>query len=247
MIAATVLAYTDAEQKWIEGARAYVTNDALAAEQAYIGGLISTNSAYCAELDDILVVKPPLYVLHSVKCATTVPRTYAAAITKYAESKPAMVKAATEGTQVHLLKAADRVEWYVEYHSSYLTGKNALKSFKAAVGECLGKLIDRTLRRQGKSVVTRPDGTSPVKEYAERISAALDAPRFTGLNDILAEMGIRARFDVSHLGTADQANALMEEIMDGEKELNGQAEFIITTALGVAAYNQFVERYNGGK
>ena len=233
----------------VAAARAYVTNEAVSAVGFYPFHYY-TNAAHYAELDVILAAKPPLVVL----CVTSTnrlaryPRTFAAALEAYAATKPHLVRFARQHGVFAMrafrrLPPAEQAAICVE---KPIFDTDKLKMFRTQVGRALGKLIVPTLRKQGKAVTTGPDGRSPVKEYAERISAALDAPRFAGLQDILDEMGVDATVDLSYFPSEEKVAAMRDAVLAGTRPLSGKKRFVLSVCLGTAAYNAFVEAYNGG-
>ena len=233
----------------LAAARAYVTNDAVSAV-GYAAFHHYTNAALYAEMDAVLAAKPPLFVLCCITTnrAVRYPRTYAAALEAYAATKPNLVKFVRplgrfSAGALNKRPPAERVAVYVE---KPLYDAEKLREFRTRVGAALGKLIVPTLRKQGKAVTTGPDGRSPVKEYADRISAALDAPRFAGLQEILDEMGIDAKIDLSYLPPDEKVAALRDAILAGTRPLTKLSGRDISLCLGTAAYNAFVEAYNGG-
>ena len=123
---------------------------------------------------------------------------------------------------------------------------NGIATFKSYVQKSATKTIKRKLREQGKSFVTK-DGVNPVEQYLTRLNTALNAPRFAGLNEWLAELGYKERIDLSRLPSEQEVEALKEAVMYGEKNMTGQVKIHLYVCLGVDGYNQFVKEYNGDK
>lgn len=106
------------------------------------------------------------------------------------------------------------------------------------------KYVKKFLRRQGKSFVTK-DGVNPCESYMTELNTALNAPYFEGLNAWFEKIGIAARVDVSKLPPKRDVLKLKEEILDADRILDANSEFILKVCLGVDGYNAFVREYNG--
>ena len=243
-----------ATQAYLRSMNWHVTNDAYRAEWIWfhVPPFVSSNKTALAELDAIMEAKPPLSVIMYDKSVeiyrTLLPRTFAAAKAKYAQSKPHLVAFADgrqENPPPNKVLAAKTVESFVVFSQGYVNG------FRARLGNHLSKLIVPALRRHGMAITTGSDGVSPVKAYADRISAALNAPRFDGLNEILEYLDVPARLDLesARVPTSAEAEALAEKIMDGDTDINEPRVNggLLSAALGVDGFNAFLERYNGGK
>lgn len=117
--------------------------------------------------------------------------------------------------------------------------------YKKAIQAAAAKNVKRALRMRGVSFVTK-DGVNPCESYMTRLTEALNAPRFTGLNEWLADLGVEGRMDLSGLPTEAEVAKLVEDIMYGERNLGGKDKVILYVCLGVDGYNKFVKEYNGG-
>lgn len=126
------------------------------------------------------------------------------------------------------------------------TSINHMASVCKAIQSHAQKQIKKLLRRQGKSFVTK-DGVNPVEQYLTRLNAALNAPRFAGLNEWLAEVGVVSRVDLSSLPSAEDVDALKEKILDGDVDMTPETKVLLYICLGVDGYNAFVKEYNGDK
>ena len=101
------------------------------------------------------------------------------------------------------------------------------------------------LRGQGKSFVTK-DGVNPCATVMAELVAALNAPRLNGVNEWLEKVGATdGRIDVSKLPTDEEVAQLKEDILNGDKDMNVDYEFILKVCLGVEGYNSFVREFNG--
>jgi len=239
-------AYTQEMTDMLARARVYVTNNVRAELSGYsISGVVVSNDAFRAELDQILAAKPPLRVMRSLKVKELMPLTFAAGKVYYAQSRPHLIARAEDPVGYLVRPVEDQIAWRVEaFHPRAQTDA---EKFRKILGIQFGRLIVRHLRKQGKAVTTM-NGVNPVKVEADRISAALNAPRFEGLNAILAEYGIEATFDADALGIPSVADAeqLAEKMMSGEIKRPDIYFGKLSVALGVEAFNAFTERYNGG-
>ena len=134
----------------------------------------------------------------------------------------------------------------VKNHAGYASSIDTYTSIRKAIQRRGEKVIKKWLRRQGKSFVTK-DGVNPCAVYMERLTAALNAPRFAGLNDWLEEMGISERIDLSLFPSEAEVLTLRERILDADEELTEYKKTLLHLCLGVDSYNAFVKEYNGDK
>lgn len=130
--------------------------------------------------------------------------------------------------------------------NSPFMGVTVKTSLCAAIQKAGVRLVKRHLRDLGESFVA-DGGKNPCAPYMEELNAALNAPRFNGLNEWLAKMGVEARLDASRLPSEAEVNALKDRIYYGECDMNDRRKYILHTCLGVDGYNAFVKQYNGGK
>ena len=121
-----------------------------------------------------------------------------------------------------------------------------LSNMKQCIQKLASSVIKRKLREQGKTFVTK-DGVNPCEECLTRLNAALDAPRFAGLNAWLEELGFEARINEAKMLSDEYIKELKEKIFYGEKNLTPFPKAILLVYLGVDGYNQFVKEYNGDK
>lgn len=119
-----------------------------------------------------------------------------------------------------------------------------VNEYKMAIQRRAAADIKRRLREQGRSFVKK-NGVDPVKDSLERLNAALNAPRFSGLNEWLADLGYTERVDLSRLPSDAEVAELRRAVLFGEKPLSDRAKTTLFVCLGVDAYNAFVKEYNG--
>lgn len=134
-------------------------------------------------------------------------------------------------------------EAYFDVHNSS-TRMTHIEHIKKIVQSKMAKNIKKMLRRQGKSFVTK-NGVSPVEQCMTRLTTALNAPRFAGLNEWLSEMGVGASVDVSSLPSDAEIATLKTVVLEGDKDLTDAVKLDLYLCLGVDAYNAFVKEYNG--
>ena len=123
---------------------------------------------------------------------------------------------------------------------------DSLARYKTYIQHAASKAIKRALRKQGKSFVTK-DGVNPCEVYMTRLTAALNAPRFAGLNEWLSELGFEERMDLSGLPSEAEIAKLKEDILYGEVDMRYSNKSLLYVCLGVDGYNAFVKEYNGDK
>ena len=147
---------------------------------------------------------------------------------------------AAERTREILMRGAE-LGWPV------LTDKT-LRAYMNSAQKAAKRNVRRKLREEGRAIVSR-DGVDPAKERLDAVAAALNAPRFAGLADALAACGVEAVQPelpfVPAAGSAEM-DKIMSDVFNGSATLKHWS-CKLRYALGVEAYNAFVERYNGGK
>lgn len=124
---------------------------------------------------------------------------------------------------------------------------DSLASTRELIQTKAAPVVRRWIRRNGGSFVTDKDGKNPMEEHLKPLTAALNAPRFKGLNVWLEKHGVAARFDESLLPTEEAAAKLKEDVYYGDVEMTEKTKFLLQVCLGVEGYNAFVKEYNGEK
>ena len=114
---------------------------------------------------------------------------------------------------------------------------------------CLyARLVKRHLRAQGKSFVEK-DGISPMQPYFDKLTAAINAPSYAGIADVLAEVGVDTAF--CDFAATSPSKAYIDEmkrkILIGDMPFTEREQGFLKFRLGVDAYNAFVREYNGVK
>ena len=107
-------------------------------------------------------------------------------------------------------------------------------------------IVKRSLREHGRTFVVGPDGSNPVQEVLDALSAALNAPKMAGLGAWVAEWcppGHEWR-EPSWMSETDVA-AFTNALYYGERDFGRLEQTRLCAVLGVEAYNAFVIRYNG--
>lgn len=105
------------------------------------------------------------------------------------------------------------------------------------------RVIRLHIRAQGKSFVTK-NGVNPCESYMTSLTAALNAPRFAGLDEWLKGVGCKG-IDLSRLPTEEYVAQLKTDILNGDKHMTDYNRGILFVCLGVDGYNAFVREYNG--
>ena len=122
-----------------------------------------------------------------------------------------------------------------------------VKTYAGALQRQVQRKARAYLRKQGKSFVSK-DGANPCEAVMTEFVAALNAPYLKGVNEWLEKVGATdRRIDVSKLPTEAEVAQLKEDILNGDKDMNRDYEFILKVCLGVEGYNAFVKEYNGEK
>lgn len=101
------------------------------------------------------------------------------------------------------------------------------------------------VRKQGKVAVGK-EGAASVAELMAELVAGFNAPYLKGVNEWLEKVGVTdKRVDVSTLPTEQEAAALRDAILNGDRSVNDADLGILKFCLGVDGYNAFVRSYNG--
>lgn len=103
--------------------------------------------------------------------------------------------------------------------------------------------VKKYMRSQGKSFITK-DGVNPCEAYMTSLTAALNAPRFAGLDAWLKGIGMRG-IDLSAMPSAAEIAQLKSDVLDGAVDMDDRIKTMLYICLGVEGYNAFVKEYNG--
>lgn len=105
------------------------------------------------------------------------------------------------------------------------------------------KTIRRRLRDLGRPIVIK-DGVNPVQDAIDELSAALNAPRFSGLKEWIAEWFPDYRWIEVKWMSDEELLKFKDDIFYGDIEFGAANRFILRSHLGVDAYNDFVKKFN---
>lgn len=123
-------------------------------------------------------------------------------------------------------------------------GDKSIKTYKKYTLSAAAKCVKRQIRSEGKSFVAK-EGSNPVQDRLDAVSAALDAPKMAGLKEALAACGITLEADMEKAMMTDaEISALKEAVMFGDKPFSAYNQNMLLMNLGVEAFNKFVEDYN---
>lgn len=101
------------------------------------------------------------------------------------------------------------------------------------------------VRKQGKVAVGK-EGAVSVAELMAELVAGFNAPYFKGVNEWLEKVGVTdKRVDVSTLPAEQEAAAIRDAILNGDRSAKESDLQILKFCLGVEGYNSFVRSYNG--
>lgn len=107
------------------------------------------------------------------------------------------------------------------------------------------RLVKRELRAQGKSFVSNK-GANPLDAPMHEFVSAMNAPRFSGLKQWIEKWAPDHVWVEPRQIGSDEISKLKEDIMNGDKELEGRNSGILLIYLGTEGYNRFVDEYNNG-
>ena len=110
------------------------------------------------------------------------------------------------------------------------------------------RLARYTIRAKGESFVGK-EGLARMKGYLDVIAKGLNAPRFAGLKDALAAIGVSIEEDfiLSLLPDEGEVSSLTASIVNGDEPFTERHRCVLTACLGVDDFNKFVRFYNTGK
>lgn len=135
------------------------------------------------------------------------------------------------------------LEESVAFPTNCYLGISMIDSAKKAIQGQAIKAAKKMLRKMGKSFVTK-NGVNPCEELVSGLTAALNAPRFAGLDAWLKGVGYKG-VDLSRLPSEAVVAKLREDIVNGDKEMSHRDKAVLYVCLGVDGYNAFVREYNG--
>ncbi len=168
-----------------------------------------------------------------------------------------LVQAREKGLHVNVITVANRAstdELVDLFNEAFALsdGKRNPEYYYYAVRELSVQLQKKTqrkvrayLRSQGKSFVTK-DGVNPCETVMGELVTALNAPYLNGVNEWLEKVGATdKRIDVSKLPGETEVAQLKADILNGDKDMSADYEFVLKVCLGIEGYNSFVKEFNG--
>lgn len=105
------------------------------------------------------------------------------------------------------------------------------------------KEIKRRMRQAGMKIVVEGD-TNPVQVEMDKLTAALNAPRFAGLKEWFAKYYPEYKWVDQQFESDESVNALKDAIYNGEHKFGEREKNILRVNLGLVRYNEFIEEYN---
>lgn len=130
---------------------------------------------------------------------------------------------------------AGRCAGFYDYGSLDVVSKRVLAN--------MPKTIRRRLRDLGRPIVIK-DGVNPVQDAIDELSAALNAPRFSGLKEWIAEWFPDYRWIEVKWMSDEELSKFKDDIFYGDIEFGAANRVILRSHLGVDAYNDFVKKFN---
>jgi len=118
-----------------------------------------------------------------------------------------------------------------------------IAQFRSNIQKAALPAVRRHIRQSGRSFVSK-DGVNPCEEYMTGLTAALNAPRFAGLDAWLKSIGYKG-VDLSKMPSEEEVAKLKDAVFYGDQLMNDRTKAILDVCLGVEGYNSFVREYNG--
>ena len=144
--------------------------------------------------------------------------------------------------------------WDVDMKCAIIDAYNRFARSKIFDDSYMRRLLDlapnaikRKIRGEGRSFVTK-DGINPVQVFMDKLVAAFNAPRLSGLDAALRECGMDCGLVFEDkLLSPEEVDTLQIKVLNGDIQFDGNAVQKLRTHLGVDAYNKFVKIYNEGE
>lgn len=105
------------------------------------------------------------------------------------------------------------------------------------------KDLKRRMRAKGVSIVAK-DGSNPVQDEVDALTAALNAPRYAGVKEWFAKWYPEYEWIDAAWETDEEIAELKDKVYNGDIEFSAVVQDKLRANLGVAEYNKFVQEYN---
>jgi len=165
----------------------------------------------------------------------------------FAEKRPvsyAVLTAAATDTPTRALTNEEKLNRLVELMVlGELTQSDAANRISTYTKE-LTRPIKRYLREHGKTFIVGEDGKNPVQEIIDELLVVLQAPNCAGVKEWFATYIPSYTWVDPIYMTAEEVTELRDAVYYGEKDLTAGRAMMLQTALGITAYNAFIEQYN---
>ena len=135
---------------------------------------------------------------------------------------------------------------YMAARINRLVGEKSEKfgDLKHWLREFVLKSARMRLRERSQNFVVRRDGSNPLQEVFDRVTACVNAPHQQGLKEFVEEYAPGYKWmDVEYPSDMD-VMILVGDILNGKEAIdNHRGELFF--CLGAEQYNEFIDRYNG--
>lgn len=105
------------------------------------------------------------------------------------------------------------------------------------------KDLKRRIRSKGMPIVAK-DGSNPVQDEIDALTAALNAPRYAGVKEWFAKWYPEYEWIDAVWETDEEIAELKDKVYNGDIEFSTSVQDKLRANLGVAEYNKFVQEYN---
>lgn len=118
-----------------------------------------------------------------------------------------------------------------------------LDMWKNKILGCASRIVRHRLRDTGKPITTN-GGVNPIQDALDRLTAALNAPKMSGLKEWCAEWCPDYRWIDIKWMSDEELKSYKDDIYYGDRQFGASEKFILCAYLGVDEYNKFVKRFN---
>lgn len=144
----------------------------------------------------------------------------------------------------------ERLNAAVDYFSRLRTGADVWKGsdlarWKKAISNVAARAIKRRIRERGRTFVVGDDGSNPVQDAVDALSSCLDAPRMSGTKEWVMEWFPEHEWHEPSWMSDEELRAYSDAVYFGDVDFSDARKAALCATLGVAAYNDFVNKYNG--
>ena len=174
------------------------------------------------------------------------PLTKANWINKYKDVLPIVCGLATKkSVKLSDLELGERINVIAENYSAREPHlySNDIEKEKSKIISLAVKAVKKRLREEGKTFIVGADGKNPVQDACDALTAALNAPKMSGLGAWVERWTDTKWQEPKWMSDAD-VEKLKDDVFYGQIPFTPNVRSTLCANIGVDAYNAFVEKYN---